>query len=334
MIDTITRYVYEVYRVKSVSQAAQNLFISQPALSTAIRKVEQELGAPIFNRKTLPFTLTAEGRIYIEGVEKMMELEAQISDRIRDVQQFRGGTLRIATSAHLSYRLLPKILQLFHKTYPQVETSIQVLDTNIITTERGALFDALDKSLADIILLPLETVPEGYHARSLFPMKRVVAIPADTPVDPKLRPYALSWQALIDENYPQEQVVTELSLFREVEFVHVPPGSHITKKRVQLFGKYNISPYVTSNTSRVLMNYNLMRSGFGALMTTDANIATMPPNSDCMYFVLSGAAAKQDFCAVYPDRRDIGNLEIIQAFIQTACSLLETQRYMHLLAQG
>ena len=334
MIDTITRYVYEVYRVKSVSQAAQNLFISQPALSTAIRKVEQELGAPIFNRKTLPFTLTAEGRIYIEGVEKMMALEAQISDRIRDVQQFRGGLLRIATSAHLAYRMLPQILHFFHKAYPQVETSIQVLDTNIITSERGALFDTLDKSLADIILLPLETIPEGYCVSKLFTMHRVVAVPSDTPLDPRLRPYALSWQTLIDSAYTREQIVTDFSLFQELEFVHVPPGSHITKKRIQLFGKYNIAPYVTSNTSRVLMNYNLMRSGFGALLTTDANIATMPANTDCMYFVLGSATALQDFCAVYLDKRDNRNLEMIQTFIQSAKQLLEQEGHMHLLTKG
>ena len=54
MLNTTARYIYTVYRLTSVSLAAQELYISQPALSRAIKKAETELGVPIFNRKTLP----------------------------------------------------------------------------------------------------------------------------------------------------------------------------------------------------------------------------------------------------------------------------------------
>ena len=74
MLDSTARYVYEVYWLKSVSNAANSLFISQPAISAAIRKAEKDFGAPIFNRKTLPFTLTEEGKIYIAALEKMLAL--------------------------------------------------------------------------------------------------------------------------------------------------------------------------------------------------------------------------------------------------------------------
>ena len=331
MVDNLSRYIYEVYRVKSVSLAAQNLYISQPALSAAIRKVEQELGTPIFNRKTLPFTLTAEGRIYIEGIEKMLELEAQTQERIHSAQQFKGGSLRIASAAHLSHRLLPKLLRQFHDAYPQVDTYVQMTETSMVITERSALFETLDKSLADVILLPLETVPEGYHVTRLFPQQMVVAIPGGADLDPSLLPYAMSWRELVHREHTQEKIVTNLSLFRSVEFVHVPPGSYITKKRTSLFGKFGIAPHVISNTSRVLMNYNLMLAGFGALLTTDCNIITMPPNEDCRYFLLSRSAASPDFCAVYSPKDNTGNLELIHAFVDTAKELLAGDNYRKLL---
>ncbi len=85
MLDNLSKYVYEVYRCKSVSAAAKKLYLSQPALSTAIKKAEDELGAAIFNRKTIPFTLTAEGKIYIETIEKILLLEQQTHDRIQDM---------------------------------------------------------------------------------------------------------------------------------------------------------------------------------------------------------------------------------------------------------
>ena len=333
MLDNLSRYIYEVYRVKSVSQAAQNLFISQPALSTAIRKVEQELGAPIFNRKTLPFTLTAEGRIYIEGIEKMLELEAQTAERIRGVQQFRGGTLRVASSSHISHRLLPRILRQFHANYPQVESSLFHMDTSVQITDKNVLFELLDKSLADVILVPLETEPEGYRVTRLFPQHMVVALLKSTPISPALKACAVTWQELATLSYPPEKVVTDLSLFQSVEFIRMPPGSYITKRRTSLFGKFSVAPHAISNTSHVLMNYNLMLSGFGALLTTDCNIVTMPPNDDCRYFILSRSAASQDFCAVYLEKENAGNMALIHSFIETAAEMLSGDGHRKLLME-
>ena len=73
MLDNIARYVYAVYRLKGVSNAADELFVSRPAISAAVKKAESALGAPIFNRKTLPFTLTEEGKIYIQAVKYVKE---------------------------------------------------------------------------------------------------------------------------------------------------------------------------------------------------------------------------------------------------------------------
>lgn len=58
------KYVYEVYKEKSFSKAAKKLFISQPALSNMVRKAEKEMGAPIFDRSTIPLTVTKEGAYY------------------------------------------------------------------------------------------------------------------------------------------------------------------------------------------------------------------------------------------------------------------------------
>ena len=56
-------YVYEVYLARSFSAAAKKLFISQPALSAAVKKVEKQLGITIFDRSTNPITLTQAGRV-------------------------------------------------------------------------------------------------------------------------------------------------------------------------------------------------------------------------------------------------------------------------------
>ena len=58
-------YIYAVYKERSFSKAARRLFISQPSLSAAVKRVEQELGLPLFNRSTSPVSLTEAGEYYI-----------------------------------------------------------------------------------------------------------------------------------------------------------------------------------------------------------------------------------------------------------------------------
>ncbi len=68
---TWKKYVYEVYREKSFSKAAQNLYISQPSLSARIKKVEERIGVPLFDRSTSPLQLTEVGKAYIEAAEEI-----------------------------------------------------------------------------------------------------------------------------------------------------------------------------------------------------------------------------------------------------------------------
>ena len=67
-------YVYTVYEEKSFSRAAKKLFMTQPALSAAVKKVESTLGLPIFDRSHSPLRLTDAGQAYIDAVQKLMPL--------------------------------------------------------------------------------------------------------------------------------------------------------------------------------------------------------------------------------------------------------------------
>ena len=312
MLDTNAKYVYEVYRCRSVSEAAKNLFISQPALSAAIRKAESELGAPIFNRKTLPFSLTDEGKIYIRAIEQILQIHGSAIDHIRDIRHSRGGTLKIATSTHLSFYAIPKILERFHKQNPQV-------DVNIILTDTDKLYDHLEKNLADLAFISTDTVPEGYHAVTLLNQTFVVVMPKGFPGSEHLLPFCLSHDQVISGDYDRSKRIRDMHLFSGIEFIYSAPDSAIYKKRRNLFGKSDMTPYITASSGRQQLNYNLMRSGFGAFLTTDANIATMPASPDCLYFVLDDPAARQDFSIVCPAAEE--ERPVVQDFIGDAIAL-------------
>lgn len=72
-------YIYEVYKEKSFSKAAANLFISQPSLSANVKRIEKRIGYPIFDRSTKPLQLTECGEKYIQAVERIMDIQKNFS---------------------------------------------------------------------------------------------------------------------------------------------------------------------------------------------------------------------------------------------------------------
>ena len=105
------RYVYEIYRQKSFSKAAQALFITQPALSIAISKLEASLGMPLFDRSTRPISLTPAGRIYLQTIEKTRALEQDLRHQLDDIRALRTGTITIGSSHFINACILPEILR-------------------------------------------------------------------------------------------------------------------------------------------------------------------------------------------------------------------------------
>ena len=314
MIDNTARYVYEVYRLKSVSLAANKLFISQPALSAAIKKAESEFGAPIFNRKTLPFSLTVEGKLYIDAVENMLRLEEEALDHVRDLQDIKSGTLKIATSTHLSYYVIPKILEIFHRKYPQI-------NINVILSDTDKLYDLLEKEAADLVFIPTDIAPEHFTTITLFEEKYVVALSKAYPGAKSLYDYAVTHAEIVNRSYCKEKEISDMSLFQGIEFIYSPPNTNIHKKRKLLFKNPDITPYITSSADRQSLNYNLMQAGFGAFLTTDANISTLPPSGECMYFALNAPAAKRNFCIVYSCKETFHTLKIVEEFVAIAKEL-------------
>ena len=71
-------YVYEVYKEKSFSTAAKKLFVTQPALSSAIKKAEEKIGAVLFDRSTVPVQLTDAGKVYIQAIEQIKSIKEEI----------------------------------------------------------------------------------------------------------------------------------------------------------------------------------------------------------------------------------------------------------------
>ena len=118
-----------VARTGNISKAAEELYISQPAVSKAIRRLEENLGSKLFHRSSRGVSLTDSGKLLYEQT-KMAFLElARGEERLRHIQQLGVGHIRIGVSTTLCKYLLLPCLKAFTEQHPHIRISIQCQST-------------------------------------------------------------------------------------------------------------------------------------------------------------------------------------------------------------
>ena len=111
-------------RYGSVTGAAAELSLSQPAVSQSIRQLERSLGVELFYRAARGVQLTAEGQVLYSYVEKGYEQIEQGVEKVRQMQNLELGEVRIgASDMTLQFYLLP-FLEKFHEQYPQIKVMV------------------------------------------------------------------------------------------------------------------------------------------------------------------------------------------------------------------
>jgi DNA-binding transcriptional LysR family regulator len=109
---------------KSFSRAAARLHRTQPAVSQVIRKLEEELGEPLFERTSRDGTLTAAGEVLREYAEKLLRLRNEASSALAEVKALERGRLALAANEYTCLYLLP-VLDEFRRHYPQISILVQ-----------------------------------------------------------------------------------------------------------------------------------------------------------------------------------------------------------------
>jgi len=138
----------------SFSAAAEDLFLTQPAVSKRIAALEEELGARLFDRIGRRTTLTEAGRTLLPRAQRVV---SELEDSRRAISNLAAevaGRLSIGTSHHIGLHRLPPVLRTYTRTYPRVELDLHFMDSEAAcqAVERGELE-------LGIVTLPLEPAP-------------------------------------------------------------------------------------------------------------------------------------------------------------------------------
>ena len=113
-----------VAKEQSFSRAAQTLHRTQPAVSQAIRRLEAELGEPLFDRSSKDGTLTAAGRVLFDFAEQMLNLRQGAQRAIRELRDLQHGKLALSANEYTVMYLLP-VLEVFRARHPHIKVEVK-----------------------------------------------------------------------------------------------------------------------------------------------------------------------------------------------------------------
>ena len=123
------RIFYEVARCGNISRAAKELYISQPAISKAIGKLEESLGTRLFLRNSRGVQLTPEGNVLFQHVAAAFDSLSRGEKELKRIHDFHIGQLKIGVSNTLCKYVLLPYLKSFVEKYPHVNITIESQST-------------------------------------------------------------------------------------------------------------------------------------------------------------------------------------------------------------
>jgi DNA-binding transcriptional LysR family regulator len=138
------RQFVEVANQRSISSAAKRLNISQPALSRAIRQLEDTYGVPLFTRTGAGVELSAYGSALYSRAVRILPALDEARDEIEHLQGRAKAVIRIAAGDLWGLVILPRVIQEFSKTHPDVLVEVKIADD-------GSRFEGLRRGVYDLV---------------------------------------------------------------------------------------------------------------------------------------------------------------------------------------
>lgn len=281
------KYVYEVYKERSFTKAAQNLYISQPSLSARIKKIEEIIGEPLFDRSTTPLQLTEVGKVYIEAAEEITQIEQRVENYINDLAGLKTGNLAVGASTLFAAYVVQSLITQFNQKFPDVH--IQLIEGNTAELEEMLGSNALD------------FVIDNYHYDSILYNKELyceenilLAVPKHFAVNEELGMYQLSYKNIKNKNYlNQKYPAVPLGRFADLPFIMLTQGNDTRTRGDRLCRNVGFKPNIVLEFNQQSTAYMASSTQLGATFISDILVSQLPAFENLVYYKLDGEEAKR-----------------------------------------
>jgi len=205
-----------VARRLNFSQAAEELYISQPAVSKQVKELERTLGVSLFLRDGKRIHLTDAGRLVYDYAGRAFALVEEMARALAELEGPERGYLRLAATPVPGTYLLPRVMAAFQERYPAAELYLEVSNRTAVTRQ------VLEQQ-ADLGFIESEVAPEHVHWQP-FASNAIVLVASPThPLSPaeEIKPGELHQQSIV---LSERGSATREIVERELERLGVKPA--------------------------------------------------------------------------------------------------------------
>lgn len=261
------KYFLAIVEEGSISAAARKLYISQQALSEQLRKMEEEVGAPLLKRGKNPELTVAGECLYRDGRELLGIYNGMLED-IRDVTTRRRRKITLGIPTFWTPPCLPGLLLRFGEKYPEYEVAVvKRQHTDIEHSMNGVdlYLSALPLSphLENHIILDSDPFHVTFHrelARRVFQNR---------------------WDSVEE----QLRSSRDLALVKEMPFIALRDRyGQLVQSLALIFNEYRFSPAFGFNSESFDLNEHACAHGMGCLLSTHSHIRFLPPQPELLSF--------------------------------------------------
>ena len=265
-------YIKEIAETKSISIAAEQLGISQPALSAFLKKTERDLGCLLFDRSRQPLELTEAGRLYMDYLEKDDALREQLKQNLSDITGLQTGKVTVGGAGFFNIAYLPLAIASFVEEYPGV--SVSIVDGRV-----PELVSMAQKGMLDLFITPINDEPERFVYEELLEEDVFLAVPETWEVNRQLEGKAISIEELPESEAAAKSHRKAKPLTREEfaclcreTFVVLKPDQDIGRKMQALFASYGCRPDRVITAGQTMTSLALTQSGVGVSLITESSL--------------------------------------------------------------
>jgi DNA-binding transcriptional LysR family regulator len=293
-------YIIKVAELSSFTKAAEELYISQPALSHYIHKIEENLGAQIFNRSTNPISLTDVGKIYIQTGKEILDKIDSMQDGIKQINSHQKGTLKIGIPKSGASYMLPKIIPNFIEIYPNI--TLEFLERN----SRYLKTQLLEGNL-DFIIVPNLSNEDELTSINIYKEEIVLAVP----------------EKLLNGKMKQTNTINDLMIINQLPLVILKKGHGIRNALDSLFDQFGIHPQFIMETTKNETAYRIASTGIAACIIPDITTKLVKEINKLFIFSLTDSGIEWQISAL--SRKDKHLTPPMNTFIEIAKEALKTE---------
>ncbi len=264
---------------KSISRAAEKLYISQPYLSQHLLRLEKAFGVELFARS--PFRLTKAGEIYQSYLKSSQQMYQKLLEDLKDSREDDAQTVRLGFSNWRAGTLLPDLLPLFTREHPEIRMAFYEVPNS-------ELYRLLAQNEVDFVLMnPTPDLPDYLTAETIIYEKILLAGHRDNPVTAQLA--ALREQGKeLDLSYLENERVLMLP---EDSAIAGCVRHYLAARQVTLRNTVRIE-----NASTAL---NLTARNYGFCFLNETGVPTAPNPDELVFLPFKSEDMMHPLCAVY-----------------------------------